>query len=447
MAVASVWSVTAQEDKAIIDKVIATVGGELILLSEVEEQRALMEAQQGKSNPDSRCQIMDQLLTNNLLLNQSKLDSIEVTDQEVEAQLDARIERILSYMNNDVSQFEAYYGASINDVKERFREDLQNQLLIERMRSQILSSVTVTPSEVKEFYHSIPRDSLPYFNSEVEVSEIVRKPRPTEAERQRTVERLREIRRQIVEEGADFAEIARKQSEDGSARKGGDLGWTKRGDFVYEFEAAAYRLKDGEISKVVESKFGYHLIQLLERRGNSIHTRHILLKPDITRKDEARARAYLDSVRNLIRTDTSLTFSIAVKRFSEEEVQSFNNDGRIVNNQTGDTFFETGDLDPDIYFTIDTMEIGQISDPFEFSGPDGSSMYRIVKLNSRTDPHRANLQEDYSKIRKAAIESKKSEYVSEWIQKKVGETFIQIDPIYSGCENLLKWRQREVVRP
>ncbi|MDX1666795.1 MAG: peptidylprolyl isomerase, partial [Saprospiraceae bacterium] len=349
---AALISTGLQAQKKIIDKVIGTVGNEIILLSEVEEQRAMAQAQQGQVPPNIRCDILDNLLINNLLLNQARLDSIEVTDAEVEEQLNARIERILGYMNNDVRQFEDYYGQSINEVKDQFRGDLRSQIMIERMRGKILASVKVTPAEVKEFFNKIPQDSLPYFSSEVEIGEIVRKPQVSEAERKRSIELLEDLRARILEEDEDFVTLAARYSDDPSARSGGDLGWTKRGDFVPEFEAAAYKLERNELSPVIETEFGFHLIQMLERRGNRIRVRHILIRPRITEDDIQQAKEYLDSVRQVILTDTTLTFSRAVKRFSNEDVQSYNNDGRMVNSLTGNTFFEIGDLEPDIYFTI-----------------------------------------------------------------------------------------------
>lgn len=436
LALGATW-LTAQT--AVVDKVVAMVGGEIVLLSEVEEQFALMKERSPRLPDEARCDVMDQLLVSKLMLNQAKLDSVEVTEPEVEEQLDARIERILSFMNGDLEQFEAYYGQTVNEVKEQFREDLRNQLLVERMRGQVLANVTVTPSEVKSFFADIPRDSLPYFNSEVEVGEIVYQPKVNTAERRRAIEKLREIREQITTEEATFEEMARRFSDDGSGQVGGDLGWARRGKFVPEFEAAAYNLEPGQISDVVESQFGMHLIQLLERRGNSIHVRHILIKPDITEADMELARNHLDSVRQLI-VDDSLSFSQAVKLFGNEEVQSYTNDGRLTNPVTGNTFFEVGDLDPDIYFTIDTMEVNGISAPFEFRAPTGENMFRIVQLQSRTAPHRANLTQDYSKIQQAAIQSKQSQYLSDWIAKTLNSTYISIDGRYEGCPQLDKWR-------
>jgi peptidyl-prolyl cis-trans isomerase SurA len=428
------------QQRYVLDKVIAVVGSELVLLSELEEQYALLEEQSGVLPPDARCNVLDNILVAKLLLNQAKLDSVEVLDAEVEDQLNARIDRIMGYMNNDVTTFENYYGQTINEVKEQFREDLKNQLLTERMQAQLQSGITITPSEVKVFFSRIPRDSLPYFNAEVEVGEIVHKPLVSDEQRKLAIDKLESFRKRIVEGGEGFAALATRYSDDrGSARAGGDLGWTKRGVFVPAFEAAAYKLDQGEISPIVESEFGFHLIQLLERRGNTIHTRHILIRPEITKADLELAYNFLDSVRQLILKD-SVSFSLAVKRFSNKETQSYNNDGRIVNPASGNTFFQVNELDPDIYFAVDTMKIGGVSKPFEFSGPDGETYYRIVTLQSRTPPHRASLAQDYSKIQKAAIESKKNENVSKWIIEKMSSTYVFLDPQYKDCKALAKWQ-------
>ena len=431
---------TGFAQKSTIDKVIATVGGELILLSEIEEQKAMLEAQQGGLPPDASCLILDNVLAQKLLVNQAKLDSIVVLDAEVETQLDLRVEQILAYMNNDYQQFEDYYGQTVNQVKDQFREELRDQLLAERMRGQVLSDITVTPAEVKAFFNRIPADSLPYFNSEVEVSEIVYKPRVNAVESQKSQQKLAELRERILVKGEDFAALAQKYSDDfSSGRIGGDLGWTKRGKFVAEFEAAAYNLEVDEISPIVESEFGFHIIQLLGRRGNTIHTRHILIRPEITDDDLRLAKEKLDSVRIQISID-SISFSQAVKDFGYKDVQSFNNDGRMINSRTGNNFFEIADLEPDIYFAIDTLKTGEISAPFSFRAPNGDMLFRVVQLNSQSNPHRANLKEDYSKIQAAAIEEKKNIYLSDWVAEKVSSTYISIDPLFEECPVLDKWR-------
>lgn len=435
------------QDRAIIDKVIAIVGNELILLSDVEEQYDLATKQQGVLPEGFRGVILENLLADRLLLNQSRLDSIEVTDDEVESQLQARIDQILAYMNNDISQFEAYYGQSISDVKETFRSDLENQLLVQRMRSFIVADVSITPSEVKEFFFSIPQDSLPYFNSEVEIGEIMYKPQINDEQKEISRSKLQEVRRRITEDGEDFAELAKIYSDDpSSARIGGDLGMQRRGTFVPAFEAAAYNLDKDSISQVFESEFGFHIVQLLNRRGNNIHTRHILIRPLITQDDLKLAENTLKKVRNLVETD-SLSFSRAVKLYSDKNAQSYNNDGMLVNPNTGKSIFETGDLDPDIYFAIDSLQIGSITAPIEFADRDGSVGYRLILLKSRTVPHVANLGQDYSKIKAAATESKTNLYVSDWVLNKIRSTYIKIDPMFQGYENLGIWLNKEIAQP
>lgn len=427
----------------IIDKVVAMVGSEIVLLSDVEEQYALAQSQNGGTlPPETRCQILDQVMSQNLLVNQAKLDSILVGDEEVETQLNARIDRILGLMGGDVKQFEDYYGQTVADVKAQFREDLKSQLLSDRMRQTIVGGITVTPSEVKDYFAEIPTDSLPYFSSEVELGEIIYKPQVNSEERQKALDKITELRNQVLVDSIDFGILAEVHSDDlGSGRQGGDLGWTTRGKFVPEFEAAAYNLDINEISEPVETQFGFHIIQLLGRRGNTINTRHILIRPEITDSDLDLAKQKLDSIRNLIESD-SLNFSFAVKRYSDEDSQSYNNDGRMQNPMTGNTFFEIGDLDPDIYFAIDTLDIGEASGAFSFTTPTGETHYRLVQLQSRTEPHRANLQQDYSRIRQAAIEAKKSDYIREWVRERIAATFIRIDPMFNTCPVVDEWKGR-----
>lgn len=432
----------AQNGRAVIDKVVAIVGNELILLSDVEEQYDLLSKQQGGLPASYKGVILENLLADRLLLNQSRLDSIIVTPEEVDAQLEARIDQILAYMNNDVAQFEAYYGQTINDVKETFRADLENQLLVQRMRSSIVGDVNITPSEVKAFFNSIPKDSLPYFNSEVEIGEIVMKPKVNEEQREATRQKLEGIRKRIIEDGEEMSELAKIYSDDqGTARLGGDLGMQRRGTFVAEFEAAAYNLEPDSVSEVIETEFGFHVIQLIERRGNNIHARHILLRPLITQADLDLAKTTLDSVKLLIEHD-SISFSRAVKDFSNDKFPSYNNDGNLLNPNTGKPIFETGDLDPDVYFAIDNLEVGQLTDPIQFEDRDGSVGYRLVYLKSRTDPHVANLQQDYSKIKAAATDSKTNIYVNNWVMDKIRSTYIHVDPMFRDHESLILWTKR-----
>ncbi len=432
------FNIVAQ-DKILLDKVVATIGGEILLYSDIEENYALLASRNANLPEGAKCYVVDQLLVQKLLLNQARLDSIEISDAEIDAQFNARFEQILGMMNNDPQQFQEYYGQSIPEVREKYREDMKNQLLADRMKNDIVSSVQITPSEVKEFFNKIPRDSLPYFSAEVEVGEIVYFPKINKEEKQKALDEAESYLKQIKDGTAKFEDLASVHSDDpGSARLGGDLGWRKRGDFVVEFEAAAYNLENGEISDIVESEFGYHIIQLIERRGNRIHTRHILVRPEITLADQDLAKNTLDSIQQLIVND-SIGFDFGVKKYSSDKVFSYNNGGIMMNPKTGNSFFEVGDLDPEIYFAIDTMKVGGVSQAMEFTAQSGETAYRIIQLRSQTEPHIASLEQDYSKIKKAALEAKKSNYIYNWIFEALEKTHIRLDNQYSRCDDLKKW--------
>jgi peptidyl-prolyl cis-trans isomerase SurA len=433
----------AQIEEIVLDKVVATVGDQIILLSQIEEVYRGLE-----SKPEgTRCLILDQILVEKVLLVQAELDSVVVDDADVEVQLDARIDQIMRMMNYDRGQFVAYYGKTPEEVKENFREDLRNQLVTQRMRSTVMQGLSVTPIEVKAFYAQIPKDSLPYFNSEVEVGEIVIAPKPNNVELASAKNQLEGIRKRIADGNEDFSKLAKQYSMDpGSGRNGGDLGWAKRGSYVTEFEAAAYKLKQNEISPVIKTEYGFHIIQLLERRGNLVNLRHILIKPRITEKDKQLALNQLDSIRLMITVD-SLPFSFAVAKFSSDAAQSKTNAGLMINPATGTSTFEVADLEPDIYFAIDTMKVGAISAPMLYRNPqNGEELCRIIMLRSETEPHQANLKQDYSKIQAAAINQKQATFLSNWVDARVAEMYIEIDSDYN-CEVLNKWRKNSRMKP
>ena len=428
------------QTRELMDKVVAKVGDEYVLLSEVEEQLSAAKEQRQNLPANYRCMVIDQILVNKLLVNQAKIDSLYPKEEEVETQLTSRFERILEYMNGNIDQFIAYYGQTPEAMKEQMRDDMKDQIMSEKMRNKVLSDVSVTPSEVRAFFSAIPKDSLPYFNQEVEIAEIIHKPKANDVQKRLAREKLAGIREQITSGKLPFEDLAKKFSEDpGSGREGGDLGWAKRGKFVPEFEAVAYKLDAGQISEVFESEFGFHILQLIERRGNTIHTRHILVKAQITDEDIALAKHTLDSVRLLVLKD-SMSFSKAVKNFGDKSTQSFHADGRMTNPASGNNTFETRDLDPDTYFAIDSMHVNSICKPLEVSLPTGEKYYRILKLLLKTSPHKANLLTDYNKISSATLEQKKSGALVKWIENKAGVTFIQIDPMYRDCLNLEKWK-------
>ncbi len=444
MSTSGVWA-----QPVILDKVVSQVGNEVILWSDIEEFYAYQKSANPNLPADVKCNILDNLMLKSLLAHEAKQDTtIILTDEEVESQLGRRIDEILGMMNGDVSFFQEYYGKSVNEVKTDMREDMRNQILTERMQAQILRDIKITPAEVKTFFDKIPFDSLPYFNSEVEISEIVMQPKVNDEQRKLAIEKLEGLKARVAA-GEDFAVLAKSFSDDpGSARLGGDLGWQKRGSFVQEFEEAAYRLEVSELSQVVESPFGFHLIQMLERRGNTFHTRHILIKAVITEEDENIVRMKLDSIRTQI-LEGKLSFDQAVRTYSLKTAQSQTNNGRISNPKTGNTFFEIADLDPDVYFAVDSLKPLGITPPLLFQDERGEKLYKILRLDTRTPPHKANLQQDFSKIKLAAIEQKKAGYLNEWIIERAQSNYVFIDPQFSGCELLSKWRvnQSAAARP
>lgn len=425
------------QDTVILDKIIAKVGSEVIFHSDIEEQMAMARERKGNPGPAERCIILESLMAQAMLVHYAKIDSVVVTDEEIDAQIDQRMEQILAMMNNDRKLFQEVYGQTVNEMRGQVRDDMQRKLLAERMQQQIIESVGITPSEVLEYFNQIPKDSLPYFNAEVEIAEIVMYPEVNAEERAKALQKINDIRTQLLA-GGDFAALAVKYSDDGSGREGGNLGWTARDNFVPEFEAAAFQLEKGELSEVVETEYGFHLIELLDRRGNSINTRHILIRPRITESDLAITRNKLDSIKHLIEIDT-LTFTEAVQKFSNKRVQSYSNNGRMINPVTNNTFFETGDLDSEIFFAIDTLSVGEITPPIEYRTQLGDAFYKIVQLQARSSPHQANLSQDYSRIQQAAKDSKRNQAFSSWIDKRVGDTYILVDPRYNSCPSIERW--------
>ncbi len=426
------------QDTVILDKILAKIGSEVIFHSDVEEQMAMMRERKGGTPASSeRCLILESLIAQAMLVHYARIDSVEVTDEEVEAEMDQRMNQILAMMNNDRKMFQEVYGQTVSEMRGQVKDDMLRKLLGDRMQQQIITSVEVTPSEVLTYYNQIPADSLPYFNAEVEIAEIIISPQINPEEREKALLKINDVKRQLAE-GVEFAELARKYSDDGSGRDGGDLGWTARGNFVPEFEAAAFQLEKGKLSEVIETDFGFHLIQLIDRRGNSVNTRHILIRPKITEPDLQKTRNKLDSIKHLIEVD-SFTFSEAVYKFGDKEVQSFSNNGRMINPSTGNTFFETGDLDSEIFFAIDTIDVGEITPPIEYRTQLGDYIYKIVQLQGRSSPHQANLQQDYSRIQLAARDSKRNQAFSDWIDKRVNDTYIVIDPRFQSCPNITRW--------
>jgi len=415
----------------VIDQIIAVVGNSTIMLSEIENQSIQLQNQgYSSTKADIKCEIFEELLIQKLLLNQALLDSIEITPKEIDNIIDARIRYFVSQIGS-VEKLEAYYNKSVLEIKESFRNVIKEQELTKRMQSKITDHFKISPSEVKSFFKTIPKDSLPLINSELEIAQITRYPKISDAQKQAVKDRLREFKERI-NKGDKFSTLAVLYSEDpGSSKKGGELGFMGRGDLVPEFAAVAFNLKEGEISKIVETEFGYHIIQCIEKKGELINFRHILLKPKESTNELFAAKSFLDSIALLIKKD-SIGFLPAAEKFSED-IDTKNNGGAMINAQTGNTKFQASQIDPSIYYIVKDMNIGSVSKPFESTDSKGKKVYKMVMLKSKSKAHTANLKDDYQLIQDEALAAKKQEELNKWIKKKQEETYIRIDNSYKNC--------------
>ena len=428
---------TTAQNEVVIDQVVAVVGQNIILESDIENQYYQYRMQSGiiGGGTSVRCQMLENLLFQKLLLNQAEVDSIAITDLQIEQTMDQRLRYFIAQLGSR-ERFEEYYGKSVEEFKEEFRDEIEDQLKVEQAQQEIVMNVAVTPSEVKSFFRAIPEDSIPLVNSKVLIGEIIRTPPVSLDQKLLIKDRLRALRERVMA-GESFATLAILYSEDpGSAKKGGELGFYGRGELYKEFEAVAFKLEEGEVSEIVESKAGFHIIQLIERKGDYVNVRHILLRTKVSPIDLQQAKTYLDTVAGLIRSD-SLTFEEAVKQFSDADNK--NSGGLLINPMTGTNSFEMSQLDPQVSFVIDKLQVGEISNPVIMETEDGKQAYRLLYLKKRTLPHRANMNEDYDLIQQWALEQKKGEAFQEWTAKKALKTYIKINDKFRECEFEFDW--------
>ncbi|NHA06408.1 peptidylprolyl isomerase [Mucilaginibacter sp. HC2] len=426
--------------KHTLDKIAAIVGNAPILQSDIELSYAQFLVQGNQPDPGVKCRILQSLLTQKLLAQQAAIDSIEVKEDEVDNNVDRRM-REMTQRAGGQEKLEAFLGKSVIQYKDEIRPDLKEQMVAQKMQQHITEKLNVTPQDVKTYYDKIPKDSLPSFNKEVEVGEIVFQPKLNKEEKELYREKAEELR-QRIKKGEDFGTLARLYSQDpGSAPDGGDLGFADRTTFVKEFTANAFRLKAGEISPVFETDFGFHFLQVIERRGEQVHVRHILIAPVITQASLERAKVKADSIYNLMVTNKKIDFSSAAAYYSDNKDTKYNG-GMMLNAenvQNRTTFIPTDKLDPKVALTVDTMKIGSISKPDVFTGADGKKTYKILYLKSATNAHKANLEQDFPKLKDMAYEDKTNRAVTQWFEKRRKETFIKIDQQYQSCDILKKW--------
>ena len=419
----------------LIDEVVAIVGNKIIMHSDIESQYLQMQAQGIASGTDLKCQLFEELMFQKLLVNQADLDSIVVDEGQVESELERRMQYFIRQIGSREA-LEEYYNKNVSEIKEELRDVISEQMVSEKMRSEITKDIKVTPSEVRNYFKSIVKDSIPVIEPKLQIAHIVIEPPVSEEEIDLVKAKLRKTRKRI-EEGESFKTLAALYSEDkGSAARGGELGFYSRGELYPEYESVAFSLKKGQLSQLVKTKAGYHLIQMIERRGEQINTRHILMKPKVSTMQLLKAKTKLDSLAKEIKNE-EISFEEAAKKYSDDPSKT--NGGVIINPVSGNTEFKLSEIDPSMYFIVSKMKVGEVSAPVVMETEEGNKAYRIFYLIDRTEEHNATLEEDYSYIKDMAMKKKQEDVIKEWINNKKDNIHITINNKYKDCKFQFNW--------
>lgn len=432
-------SLSFAQNAYMLDGIIAVVGKEVILRSDLEKLYAEYSSQftLDEDDNETRCQLLKQLVYQKLLIHQADLDSIVITNDELDNTINYRMSMMIQQVGGNEKIIEDYYNKTIAEIKKDIREDIYNQMLVDQVQQSITANVIITPSEVKDFHKRIPGDSLPEIETTYEFGHIVKIPPVSEDEISAIKERLESYRERVLR-GERFAMLARLYSDDpGSASKGGDLGFADRGTFYPEFEAAAFALHTGEISSVIKTQAGYHIIQMIERRGESIHVAHILIQPKPSAEEQVKAIESLDSVRNVILTQ-KMDFSAAAEAFSDAPDKLAG--GWVVNPYSGSYKFERESIDPSTLLTLEKLIPGEYSSPVPYVNEDGIMTYRLLYLKSKVAAHQPNMFDDYDFIKNAALEEKKYNTLQKWVVNKVKVTSIKLNEEYKNCPFVEEWQ-------
>lgn len=419
----------------IVDEIIWVVGNEPILLSDVEETRISSEAY-GQPVDNPYCTIPEQIAVNKLFVHQAELDSVTVSESDVIRAVDNRInESIQAFGSREA--LEQMYGRSVSQMRENLKKQYREQMMADEVRQKLTTDVKATPAEVREYFKNVPNDSLPFIPTQVEVQIITSVPEVPRAEVERIENKLREYARRVNSGEADFSTLAKFYSEDGSARNGGELGYMGRNQLVPEFANVAFTLNDPKkVSKIVRSEYGYHIIQLIDKKGDKINVRHILLKPHIDDSEIEKGIARLDSIANDIRAN-KFTFDAAALALSDDK-DTRNNHGLMANvdqqNGTVSSRFEMQDLPADVAKVVDTLSVGQISRAFRMTNDKGQEVCAVVMLKNRIEGHPANMTEDFQTLRDVVVNKRKEEKIEHWIKDKIKTTYVRISPDWRNCK-------------
>jgi len=422
----------SSQDKAyILDRVVAVVGDFHVLQSDIEQQYLQMKMNQAYVPDGIKCDILNYFIEQKLLMTQAKIDSIEVSEAQVELSMESRLNMFISQFGSE-EEMEEYFGKSIFDIRDDLRKTMKEMMITQQVQQSVVGDIKITPSDVKSYYRSIPEDSIPYIESEVKIARIIAYPQVNENAVFEVRKRLLDLRERIMN-GESMSTLAILYSDDPSATTNfGEIGFRSKSELDPAYAEAAWALKEGQVSKIVKSGFGYHIIQSVERRGDRLNTRHILLKPKIDAAAKAEALQKLDSLKTLVEAD-SMTFHIAAIMNSEDD-KTRANGGLVVNPLNQAATFKYDELETKDYYTIREMKVGDISEPYESTDDNGKLCYKIVKLISRTEPHRANLKEDYLMLQNMAMSEKQNEIMQQWFKEKKRKTHIRIDNSFEACD-------------
>ena len=436
LSILSAASAIAQP-KQILEDVVALIGDNIILKSEWEAEYLQVKDQYTNFKGDLKCEILNQLILQKLLLHKAELDSVVITDEQVEYEMDRKIRYFVSQIG-DEKRLEEYLGKSILQYKEEMKPRIMQQMQVQETQKTMLDAVKVTPTEVKKYFDEIPTDSLPLFGATVELGQIVIIPKPNQFAKDYAYSTLKKYREEIIAGKRNFELTAKSFSDDkGSGMNGGELGFFKRGEMVAAFEAMAFKLKPESVSPIIETQYGYHILKLIDRKGERINIRHILIKPTIITRDLAETEKFLKDLVVKIKSD-SLTFCQAANKYSEDELTK-SNCGFFSDPNVGSNKVEIELLDQDVVLQVQKMKSADFSLPTPIQSPDGSSAYRVLYLKSEMKPHRANMKDDYQKIQAFALEQKKQKVMEDWAQKFKKSVYIHVEPAYTNCKEMNKW--------
>ncbi|MEO6328202.1 MAG: peptidylprolyl isomerase [Ginsengibacter sp.] len=427
----------AQQKKVLADKIIATVGDKIVLKSEIENSIADMQ-RQGIAVPENgNCLLIEQAMGIKALVLQAERDSLPVSDEEIDADIENKIRYFINqYGSKDI--VEQIAGKTIYQLKEDFKQTFREQKLAQSMRNKIVDDVKITPTEVKKYFETIPKDSLPFYESELEIGQVVIYPKASRELENYAVDQLKEFKQQVESGGKDFNTLASLYTDDPGSKESGGKYDINRNEKQWDpiFLSKAFSLKDGQISNVFKTKFGYHIIQMVSRAGDDATIRHILKIPQVTSVEIKSAVDKLDSVRSKLIAGT-LQFGEAVSKFSEDDASRFTG-GRIPGNDGG-TSITIDQLDKDLVVMLKDLKVNEYSQPTEFADDRGKKGVRIVRLINKTEPHRENLTDDYNRIAQRALEDKKNETLEKWFTQKISSFYINIDDAYKTCPEMQKW--------